>query len=123
MCTHFELQSFSVNLRTYTDSLLWLFVQVLEGEMLKSWTDRARNVKQNGWFWEYTLLGLTIQSVTVSDDGKRATVEAALQEAATLVDRNYPERNDSYRSTYSTRYDLRHGLDGWRMHGGAVLRT
>lgn len=91
--------------------------------MLKSWTDRASNVKRNGWFWEYALPGLTVDSVTVSDDGKRATVEVTLQEAARLVDQNYPERNDSYRSTYTTRYDLRHGLDGWRMYGGAVLRT
>lgn len=91
--------------------------------MLKSWRDRASSVKRNGWFWEYTLLGLTVDSVTVSDDGKRATVEATLQEAARLVNRNFGERNDSYRSTYSTRYDLLHGLYGWRMYGGAVLRT
>ncbi|XP_024359405.1 protein ACCUMULATION AND REPLICATION OF CHLOROPLASTS 6, chloroplastic [Physcomitrium patens] len=97
--------------------------EVLEGEMLKSWTDRVSDVKRNGWFWEYTLLGLHIDSVTVSDDGRRATAEATLQEAARLVDRNNPDHNDSYRSTYTTRYDLRHGIDGWRINGGAVLRT
>jgi hypothetical protein len=97
--------------------------EVLEGEMLKSWTERVSDVKRNGWYWEYTLLGLNIDSVTVSDDGRRATAEATLQEAARLVDRNNPEHNDSYRSTYTTRYDLRHGLDGWRIYGGAVLRT
>lgn len=97
--------------------------EVLEGEMLKSWTERVSEVKRNGWFWEYTLLGLNIDSVTVSDDGRRATAEATLQEAARLVDRNNPDHNDSYRSTYTTRYDLRHGLDGWRIYGGAVLRT
>lgn len=101
----------------------WSLVQVLEGEMLKSWTERVSEVKRNGWFWEYTLLGLNIDSVTVSDDGRRATAEATLQEAARLVDRNNPDHNDSYRSTYTTRYDLRHGLDGWRIYGGAVLRT
>jgi hypothetical protein len=100
-----------------------VFVQVLDGEMLKSWTTRAGDVKRNGWFWEYTLLGLSIDSITVSDDGRRATAEATLQETARLVNRNNPERNDSYTSTYITKYDLRHGFYGWRINGGAVLRT
>jgi len=69
--------------------LLWLpFAKVLEGDMLKRWRDRASSVKRNGWFWEYTLLGLTGASVTGSAEGKRATVEATLQEAARLVNRN-----------------------------------
>lgn len=91
--------------------------------MLTSWTDRVNDVVRNGWFWEYTLVGLNIDSVTVSDDGKRVTVEATLQEAARLVDRNNPEHNDSYDSTYTTRYDMRYGSSGWRINDGAVLRT
>lgn len=97
--------------------------EVLEGEMLNSWTDRASDVMRNGWSWEYALLNLTIDILTVSDDGRRATAEATLQEAAHLVDINNPEHNDSYRDTYTARYDLRHGLNGWRIYGGAVLRT
>ena len=91
--------------------------------MLKSWTIRASDVKRLGWFWEYTLLGLNIDSITVSDDGMRATAEVTLQETARLMNRNDPEHNDSYTSTYITKYDLRYGLDGWRISGGAVLRT
>ncbi|KAG0557218.1 hypothetical protein KC19_11G111200 [Ceratodon purpureus] len=97
--------------------------EVLEGEMLKSWTIRASDVKRHGWFWEYALLGLNIDSITLSDDGRRATAEATLQETARLVNRNNPEHNDSYTSTYITKYDLRHGSDGWRISEGAILRT
>lgn len=100
-----------------------MVVQVLDGEMLKSWTIRASDVKRNSWVWEYKLLGLNIDSVTVSEDGRRATVETTLQETARLVDHDNPEHNDSYSSTYTTKYDLRHGLDGWRINEGAVLRT
>jgi hypothetical protein len=103
--------------------LMWVLGQVLEGEMLRSWRDRVSDVERNGWYWEYKLVGLNIDSVTVSDDGRRATVEATLQEAARLVDTKNSEHNDSYRTTYTTRYELRYGTNGWRITGGAVLRT
>lgn len=91
--------------------------------MLNGWRDRVNDVVRNGWYWEYKLVDLNIDSVTVSDDGKRATVEATLQEAARLLDKKNPEHDDSYRSTYTTRYELRQGPNGWRINGGAVLRT
>ena len=92
--------------------------------MLRSWASRASDVKRHGWFWQYTLKGLTIDSLTLSEDGTRATAEATLQETATLVHRNHPDHTtDSYTSTYLTRYDLRRGADAWRISAGAVLRT
>ncbi|KAG6552295.1 hypothetical protein Mapa_006148 [Marchantia paleacea] len=97
--------------------------EVLEGKMLESWTDRVNEVARNGWFWEYRLVGLNIDSVTVSEDGRRAIVEATLQEAARLFDNKNPEHKDSYRSTYTTRYEFQHGGKGWRITGGVVLRS
>ncbi|KAL3676344.1 hypothetical protein R1sor_026292 [Riccia sorocarpa] len=97
--------------------------EVLEGKMLESWTERVNEVARNGWFWEYRLVGLNIDSVTVSDDGRRAIVEATLQEAARLFDDKKPEHKDSYRSTYTTRYEFQHGEKGWRITGGVVLRS
>ncbi|CAM6090247.1 unnamed protein product [Calypogeia fissa] len=97
--------------------------EVLEGKMLESWTDRVNEVARNGWYWEYRLVGLNIDSVTVSDDGRKAIVEATLQEAARLFDSKNPEHKDSYRSTYTTRYELQYGENGWRITGGVVLRS
>lgn len=91
--------------------------------MLESWTDRVNEVARNGWYWEYRLVGLNIDSVTVSDDGRKAIVEATLQEAARLFDSKNPEHKDSYRSTYTTRYELQYVENAWRITGGVVLRS
>ncbi|OVA20418.1 protein of unknown function DUF4101 [Macleaya cordata] len=97
--------------------------EVLEGQMLKIWTDRAAEIAQHGWFWEYTLLGLTIDSVTVSLDGRRAMVEATLEEEAQLTDVAHPEHNDSYSTTYTTRYEMYCSKSGWKIIEGAVLKS
>ncbi|XP_068640826.1 protein ACCUMULATION AND REPLICATION OF CHLOROPLASTS 6, chloroplastic [Aristolochia californica] len=97
--------------------------EVLEGQMLKIWTSRASEIAQHGWFWEYTLLGLTIDSVTVSLDGRRAHVEATLEEEARLTDVSHPEHNDSYCTTYTTRYELSCSNSGWKITEGAVLKS
>lgn len=91
--------------------------------MLKIWTDRATEIAQHGWTWEYTLLGLTIDSVTVSLDGRRASVEATLEEAARLIDVKNPEHNDSYSTTYTTRYEMSFSKSGWKIVEGAVLKS
>ncbi|KAF3670334.1 hypothetical protein FXO37_08587 [Capsicum annuum] len=75
--------------------------KVLDGQMLKIWTDRATEIAQHGWFWEYNLLNLAIDSVTVSADGRRAIVEATLEESASLTDVAHPEHNDSYSTAYN----------------------
>lgn len=97
--------------------------EILDGQMLKIWSERAKDIAEHGWFWEYSLLGLTIESVTVSTDGMRAMVEATLQEAARLIDTTHPEHNDSYRSTYTTRYEMTNVKGTWKITDGAVLRS
>lgn len=97
--------------------------EVLDGQMLKIWTDRATEIAQHGWFWNYRLLNLNIDSVTVSVDGKRATVEATLEESAQLTDNAHPEHNDSYSTTYTTRYELSCSRSGWKIVGGGVLKS
>ncbi|XP_021759858.1 protein ACCUMULATION AND REPLICATION OF CHLOROPLASTS 6, chloroplastic-like [Chenopodium quinoa] len=97
--------------------------EVLDGNMLKIWSDRAKEVAERGWFWEYSLLNVIIDSVTVSLDGKRATVEATLEETANLTDATQPEHNDSYSRTYTTRYELSHSDSGWKITEGAVLQS
>ncbi|XP_058109372.1 protein ACCUMULATION AND REPLICATION OF CHLOROPLASTS 6, chloroplastic [Magnolia sinica] len=105
------------------DHCLVKLPEVLEGQMLKIWTDRAAEIAQHGWFWEYTLLGLTIDSVTVSLDGHWAMVEATLEEAAQLTDIAHPEHNDSYSTTYTTRYEMSCSKSGWKITTGAVLKS
>eukprot|EP00252_Welwitschia_mirabilis_P011426 TRINITY_DN25681_c0_g1_i1.p1 TRINITY_DN25681_c0_g1~~TRINITY_DN25681_c0_g1_i1.p1 ORF type:complete len:807 (-),score=168.71 TRINITY_DN25681_c0_g1_i1:164-2584(-) len=97
--------------------------EILDGEMLNIWKERAREIAEHGWFWEYSLLGLSIDSVTISKDGKRAMVEVTLQEAARLIDNNHPEHNDSYRTTYTTRYEMNNSKGSWKITDGAVLRS
>ncbi|XP_073525855.1 uncharacterized protein [Phyllobates terribilis] len=97
--------------------------QVLDGTMLKIWTDRAKESEERGRFWEYTLLNVTIDSVTMSLDGQYATVEATLEEAASLTDVSHPELNDSYSRTYTTRYEMSCCQSVWKITGGAVLQS
>ncbi|KAL4187704.1 hypothetical protein AMTRI_Chr09g40300 [Amborella trichopoda] len=97
--------------------------EVLEGQMLKIWRERAAEIAQHGWFWEYTLLGLNIESITVSADGRRALVEVTLEEGARLTDDKNPENNDSYSTSYTTRYEMSFLDKGWKIVEGAVLKS
>jgi len=92
--------------------------------MLQIWTDRVAEIKQQGLSWEYTLLGVTIDSVTISMDGHRAMVEATIEEAAQLTDATHPENEDSYSTTYSTRYEMAYSSrSGWKITEGVVLKS
>lgn len=91
--------------------------------MLKIWTNRAAEIAHNGWSWDYSLISLTIDSVTLSMDGRRATVEATLEESARLTNVNHPERNDSYDKIYTTRYEMSHADTDWKITEGAVLKS
>lgn len=91
--------------------------------MLKTWTDRAAEIAQLGWVYEYTLLNLTIDSVTLSLDGQRAVVEATLEESARLTDVHHPENNASNVNTYTTRYELSSTGAGWKISEGAVFKS
>ncbi|KAI3432032.1 uncharacterized protein J3R85_007697 [Psidium guajava] len=105
------------------DHCLEKLPEVLDGQMLKIWTNRADEIAHNGWFWDYSLISLTIDSVTLSMDGRRATVEATLEESACLTDVNNPERNDSYNKIYTTRYEMFHANSDWKITEGAVLKS
>ncbi|XP_042485385.1 protein ACCUMULATION AND REPLICATION OF CHLOROPLASTS 6, chloroplastic [Macadamia integrifolia] len=114
------------NIKSYAlgpDHCLSKLPEVLDGQMLKIWTDRAKDIVQHGWHWDYTLLGLTIDSVTVTLDGRRALVEATLEETARLTDAIHPEHNDSYSTTYTTRYEMSYSQSGWKITEGAVLKS
>ncbi|KAL9229189.1 hypothetical protein vseg_004682 [Gypsophila vaccaria] len=97
--------------------------EVLDGNMLKIWTDRAKEIAERGWVWDYTLKNVNIDSVTVSLDGKRATIETTLEESAHLTDVAQPANNDSYDRTYTTRYQMSYSGSGWKISEGAVLRS
>ncbi|XP_020241613.1 protein ACCUMULATION AND REPLICATION OF CHLOROPLASTS 6, chloroplastic [Asparagus officinalis] len=100
------------------------FSEVLDGRMLQIWTDRVAEIAQQQLSWEYTLLSVTIDSVTVSMDGQRAMVEATIEEAARLTDAANPENQDSYSTTYSTRYEMVYfSSSGWKITEGVVLKS
>ncbi|KAL5557933.1 hypothetical protein UlMin_034144 [Ulmus minor] len=105
------------------DHCIEKLAEVLDGEMLKIWTERAAEIAQLGWFYDYSLLNLTIDSVTVSLDGQRAVVEATIEESAELTDSLRPEHNDSTTRTYTTRYELSSSNSGWKITEGAVLES
>lgn len=91
--------------------------------MLKIWSDRAVEVAQLGLFCEYSLQNLTVDSVTVSDDGRSAIVEITVEELAQLTDPVYPEVNGSESSTYSIRYEMSYGQSGWKITAGSVVEA
>ncbi|KAL6215703.1 hypothetical protein ACLB2K_015131 [Fragaria x ananassa] len=97
--------------------------EVLDGEMLKIWTDRATEIALLNWSYDYTLLNLSIDSVTVSLDGQRAVVEATLEELAQLTDVLHPEHDASNSRTYTTRYEMSCSSSGWKITEGAVLQS
>ena len=92
--------------------------------MLKIWTDRASETKQLGLVYDYTLLKLSVDSVTVSADGTRALVEATLEESACLSDLVHPENNTTDVRTYTTRYEAFWSKSGgWKITEGSVLAS
>lgn len=91
--------------------------------MLEIWTDRAAEIAQLGWFYDYSLLNLTIDSVTVSLDRQRAVVEATIEESTQLTDFLNPEHDDSNTKTYTTRYEMSCSTSGWKITEGSVLES
>lgn len=103
------------------DHCLAKLPEVLDSQMLKIWTDRAAEIAHLGWVYEYMLLDLTIDSVTVSVDGLNAVVEATLKESTRLTDEVHPENNASNVKTYTTRYELSRSNSGWKITEGAIM--
>ncbi|EOY14922.1 PREDICTED: protein ACCUMULATION AND REPLICATION OF CHLOROPLASTS 6, chloroplastic [Theobroma cacao] len=97
--------------------------EVLDGQMLKTWTDRAAEIAQLGWTYEYSLLSLAIDSVTLSLDGQRAVVEATLEESTCLTDVHHPENNASNVQSYTTRYEMSSTKSGWKITEGSVFKS
>lgn len=91
--------------------------------MLKIWTERAAEIAQLGWFYDYSLSNLTIDSVTVSLNGQRAVVEATLEETAQLTDLHHSEHNATNSRSYTTRYEMSCSRSGWKIIKGAVLES
>lgn len=92
---------------------------VLEGNMLKQWKQRAQTVKTDGWHWEYQLLDLSVDKVSVGRDGQHATVEASIKEKAELMDAG--KRADWYSTAYAVQYDLVMKKQGWRISAARVV--
>ncbi|KAK0577481.1 hypothetical protein LWI29_033576 [Acer saccharum] len=103
------------------DHLLGKLPEVLDGQMLKIWTDRAAEIAQLGWIYDYTILKLNIDSVTLSQDGRHAWVEATVEESARLIDPIHPENNDSKITSYTTRYEMSGLESGWRITEGSKI--
>ncbi|WMV37994.1 hypothetical protein MTR67_031379, partial [Solanum verrucosum] len=61
--------------------------------------------------------------VTVSADGRRAIVEDTLKESTSLTDVAHPEQNDSYSTTYTTRYNMSCANSDWKIVEGGVLKS
>ncbi|KAL5847764.1 hypothetical protein ACOSQ3_011288 [Xanthoceras sorbifolium] len=103
------------------DHSLGKLSEVLDGQMLKIWTDRAAEIAQLGWIYDYTLLKLTIDSVTLSQDGRHAWVEATVEESARLTDPIHPENSDSKITSYTTRYEMSGSESGWKITEGSKI--
>ncbi|CAN8273938.1 unnamed protein product [Cochlearia groenlandica] len=105
------------------DHRIDMLTEVLDGRMLKIWIDRAAETAQLGLVYDYALLKLSVDSVTVSADGTRAIVEATLEESACLSDLVHPENNATDVRTYTTRYEVVWSKSGWRIIEGSVLTS
>ncbi|KAL2318824.1 hypothetical protein Fmac_032700 [Flemingia macrophylla] len=97
--------------------------EVLDGEMLKIWTDRAAEIAERGWSYDYTLEDLSIDSVTISQNGRRAVVETTLKESTHLNAVGHPQHDASNSRTYTTRYEMSFSDPGWKIVEGAVLES
>ncbi|MED6208737.1 Protein ACCUMULATION AND REPLICATION OF CHLOROPLASTS 6 [Stylosanthes scabra] len=97
--------------------------EVLDREMLKIWSDRASEIAERGWSYDYTLEDLNIDSVTISQNGQRAVVETTLKESTHLNAVGHPQHNASTSKTYTTRYVMSFSDSGWKIVEGAVLES
>ncbi|XP_061349958.1 protein ACCUMULATION AND REPLICATION OF CHLOROPLASTS 6, chloroplastic [Gastrolobium bilobum] len=105
------------------DHCLGRLQEVLDGEMLKIWTDRAAEIAERGWSYVYTLEDLNIDSVTISQNGVRAVVETTLKELTHLTAVGHPQHDALNSRTYTTRYEMSFSGSGWKIVEGAVLES
>ncbi|ESW32692.1 hypothetical protein PHAVU_001G009500 [Phaseolus vulgaris] len=105
------------------DHCLGRLHEVLDGEMLKVWTDRAAEIAERGWSYDYILEDLNIDSVTISQNGQRAVVETTLTESTHLNAVGHPQHDASNSRTYTTRYEMSFSDPGWKIVEGSVLES
>ncbi|XP_027329882.1 protein ACCUMULATION AND REPLICATION OF CHLOROPLASTS 6, chloroplastic [Abrus precatorius] len=105
------------------DHCLGRLHEVLDGEMLKIWTERAAEIAERGWSYDYCLEDLNIDSVTISQNGRRAVVETTLKESTHLTAVGHPQHDSSNSRTYTTRYEMSFLGPGWKIVEGAVLES
>eukprot|EP00803_Ostreobium_quekettii_P010887 evm.model.scf_2240.5 EVM.evm.TU.scf_2240.5 scf_2240:16734-25859(-) len=92
---------------------------VLEGNLLKQWNDNASRVEKKGWYWQYKLKGLTVDKVSMSRDGRHATVEATIKESVQLMDGGRVA--DKHDTSYSVQYQLVMSNNVWKISGSRVV--
>eukprot|EP00271_Cylindrocystis_brebissonii_P012333 TRINITY_DN306_c0_g1_i2.p1 TRINITY_DN306_c0_g1~~TRINITY_DN306_c0_g1_i2.p1 ORF type:complete len:624 (+),score=114.71 TRINITY_DN306_c0_g1_i2:213-1874(+) len=93
---------------------------VLEGPILKIWRARATDAQAQNRHWEFISSDIKVEDVSVAADGHKATMEAVIQETATLVDQS-TKKTSSYEDKYRVHYDLVRTETGWKIYDGAVL--
>lgn len=94
--------------------------EVLCGDMLASWTEKAEETQRKGIWWQYGLRSMQIESATQTARNRVVAV-AKLEETARLHGVPHASRPSSYRSEYRARYAivLRDGV--WKIESGSVL--
>ncbi|KAL2976128.1 hypothetical protein AAZX31_14G201200 [Glycine max] len=93
------------------------------GRLHEIWTDRAAEIAERGWSYDYTLEDLNIDSVTISQNGRRAVVETTLKESTHLNAVGHPQHDASNSRTYTTRYEMSFTGAEWKIVEGAVLES
>jgi ARC6-like, IMS domain len=92
--------------------------------MLKVWSERATEMATRGWHWKYNLVNVSVDSLTVSLDGRHATIEATIEESARVFDGRTGDDGvaDNACSTgYAARYEMTYTDSGWKIVDGAIL--
>eukprot|EP00793_Prasinoderma_coloniale_P004298 PRCOL_00000058-RA len=98
--------------------------QILAGEMLQQWRERAEESLESGWHWNYELINVQVDKVSMRNNGAVATVDCTLEESAALFDGGKPDLTDSYKATYKARYVMEWFADAqaWKITSGVVLK-
>ncbi|XP_038717646.1 protein ACCUMULATION AND REPLICATION OF CHLOROPLASTS 6, chloroplastic [Tripterygium wilfordii] len=106
-----------------SDHCLGKLPEVLDDQMLKAWTERAAEIARLGMVLDHSLLNLSIDSVTVLEDGRHAVVEATIEESTQFTDVVQPENNASNTKTYTTRYEMSGSNSGWKITKAQLLKS
>lgn len=94
--------------------------EILCGDMLASWADKAESTEQKGIWWQYSLRSMQIESVTQTARNRVVAV-VKLEETARLHGVPHASRPSSYRSEYRARYAIVLKDNVWKIESGSVL--